>query len=927
MTTKNVSITPVWSQIADKTDGELLVTWKAAVSVEIALTELDAVPTKEGHIFARETPVTRTLLGAGYVWAKIIPGNSPKKVVLTVSNSPYISSGGGGGGSGTDRELVVSTYLCKTAFTGASVGDTITATQIIDVTSTPTNVSTIWRNQTTAANLASTPSAVNLELVGSAALTNAQLRAAAVSTAPNVSRGSGVVDANTQRVTLASDGPGVQNLTDINAKTPALVGGAVPVTGALTDTQLRNSPVPVSPQNITTKFRDAFEVYSPGQNWNEVKGSGDLIYVDGNAAASSYLVVSKDPLTAGTESTVTSILSFDMPIELATGVSMSQRTLGQEFAIEIIDTQAALAAAADIAISSITQATTVLTIDTVTSHGLSVGRAFGINGCSNLLANYPALVVASVPSPTQFTATAGPGGTIPSQTITNPAGAKGSVYLRERLGRAQNGISQIFESATVTTASLYIRSEAGDALPSGTIAGAHGVTVGTTAPVQLVNSAYQYAFIPTSEFRIYAQADRVQWADSAIDAVTQTTSRLLRTQVCPDPSVGYKVRVRAVNAKALTVPNAQIVTAVKTGTTTATITTDVAHNLTANDPVAIYGIRDQAATSFPNLLTATVVASVVNATTFTIAIGTAGTATSYGGYVAKINGGNLPSSLGHSAVIAQSATLSTLADGTRQLVLVGNTNWASLSIGDLVNTLGVRNATNGATLGVDGAWKVANAATTTLTLVLPFTGSMSLPVDFVSTNCGGGVIKRTDMRLSFVRVFDFERQRVELLARPVGDMAAAVPVVMQGGSLSTIATVTGVTTVTTVTTVGTVTAITTLGTPAAPATPFFVNSTASTNGALILTGTSGVNAFYASNTGAAAAYVKLYNKATAPTVGTDIPEMVVTIPPNGQVELTPGFNGYRFALGLGIAITAGVADTDTAAVAAGQVKVKLSRVA
>lgn len=126
---------------------------------------------------------------------------------------------------------------------------------------------------------------------------------------------------------------------------------------------------------------------------------------------------------------------------------------------------------------------------------------------------------------------------------------------------------------------------------------------------------------------------------------------------------------------------------------------------------------------------------------------------------------------------------------------------------------------------------------------------------------------------------------------------------------------------------GTVTATVT---PPAPATPYFVNSAASTNGALILTGTSSLHAFYATNTGASAAYVKLYNKATAPTVGTDVPEMIIPVPAAvsgvpGVASLPMGFLGFRFALGLGIAITGAAADTDTTAVAAGQVKVKLSR--
>jgi hypothetical protein len=135
------------------------------------------------------------------------------------------------------------------------------------------------------------------------------------------------------------------------------------------------------------------------------------------------------------------------------------------------------------------------------------------------------------------------------------------------------------------------------------------------------------------------------------------------------------------------------------------------------------------------------------------------------------------------------------------------------------------------------------------------------------------------------------------------------------------------------TTVSTVTAVTTAGTPAAPATPLIINSAASTNGQLVLTGTSGLQCLYATNTGATIAFVKLYNKATAPTVGTDVPAMIIPVPaavagvPGVSPMINPGFNGYRFALGLGLAITGLVADTDTTAVAAGQVKVILSRTA
>lgn len=534
-------------------------------------------------------------------------------------------------------------------------------------------------------------------------------------------------------------------------------------------------------QNISGKFREAFEVYDPvsGGRWVENKASGDLIYADGNAAAASYLVISKDPLTAGTESSIELVASryFSLPTEIAIGLSMSQRTLGQEFSVEAVDTGVPLDDVPDIAIASITQSGTTLTIDTTLPHSLCVGKSFGVSGCSDPRANYPALVVASTPSPTQITATAGPGGTIPSLTIANPTGAKGSIYFRQRLGRAKNGVAQIFENGTATNASLYVRSESGDALPSGTIAGSHSVTVGTTAPVQLVNSASSYAFGATSEYRLLMQTDRIQWADSPVDSNAQMSSRGVRTQVCPDPEETYKLRIRATNNKALTVPIAQIVSVSKTGTTTATIVFDRPHLLTTLDVIVAYGVRDQ--TNFANLTTATAVVSVVDAQTITVVWGSAVTATSYGGYVSRVQGGNLMSALGANAVVAQSAVLSTLADGTRQLVLTGNTTWAGLSIGDLAEIVGCRNATDGATLGIDGPWKVANSATTALTLVLPFTGQRTLPADFGSVNCGGGVIKRTDIRLSFVRVFDYERLRVESLGRPTSDAAGAHPVTVQ----------------------------------------------------------------------------------------------------------------------------------------------------
>lgn len=552
-----------------------------------------------------------------------------------------------------------------------------------------------------------------------------------------------------------------------------------------------SNPMPVNAFNVTSKFREAFEGYVPnGPKWNEVKGTNDLVFVDGNSLAASYLVVSKSPLDAGTETTIETVADFDLPVEVAFGLSMSQNTLGQEAAIEIVDTDAPLADVPDVAILSITQTTTTLSVQTATPHGLVPGKAIGIRDCSNQIANYPALVVATTPTLDTFTATAGPGGTIPSQTITNPAGAKGSVFFRERLGRSNDGTSLIFENTSATQASGYVRSESGDALPSGTAVGAHGITVGTRAGVQLVNTPFIYAWSPTTEYRALIQTDRIQWADAPVDTLAALTSRYVRSQVTPSALKRYKFRLRVNNNKSLTVPVAQIVTAVKTGTTTVTVTTDRPHGLVTGDLVVIYGARDQS-TTFGNLVTAVAI-TFVSATQFTIVWGIAGTATTFGGYVAKVHGGNLMSALGANVVAVQSAVLSTIAGSVRTLVLTGNTTWAGLSIGELIELVGVRNTVDGSPIaaGIDGPWKVANASGVTLTLVLPFDGQRVLPSDFASINCGGGVIKRTDVRLSFVRVFDFDRLRVEMTTRPSGDLASAAPVAVQNTVATTLSSTT-----------------------------------------------------------------------------------------------------------------------------------------
>jgi hypothetical protein len=100
-----------------------------------------------------------------------------------------------------------------------------------------------------------------------------------------------------------------------------------------------------------------------------------------------------------------------------------------------------------------------------------------------------------------------------------------------------------------------------------------------------------------------------------------------------------------------------------------------------------------------------------------------------------------------------------------------------------------------------------------------------------------------------------------------------------------------------------------------------INSAATTNATSVKGSAGTVYNLVTSNTGAAAAFVKLYNKASAPTVGTDVPIVTISVPASGTVTILDAMVGYRFSTGIALAITNLAADSDATAVAAAQVKV------
>lgn len=99
--------------------------------------------------------------------------------------------------------------------------------------------------------------------------------------------------------------------------------------------------------------------------------------------------------------------------------------------------------------------------------------------------------------------------------------------------------------------------------------------------------------------------------------------------------------------------------------------------------------------------------------------------------------------------------------------------------------------------------------------------------------------------------------------------------------------------------------------------PYKLISAATTNATLVKTGPTTISMLTGSNTNAAVRYLKVYDKATAPTVGTDPVAYTFVLPgaTTGAGSNVPLARELNLIRGFGLALTTGVADTDTGAVA------------
>jgi len=96
-----------------------------------------------------------------------------------------------------------------------------------------------------------------------------------------------------------------------------------------------------------------------------------------------------------------------------------------------------------------------------------------------------------------------------------------------------------------------------------------------------------------------------------------------------------------------------------------------------------------------------------------------------------------------------------------------------------------------------------------------------------------------------------------------------------------------------------------------------VSSAASTNATVVKSSPGYGFVVHGYNANAAARYLKLYNKASAPTVGNDVPILTFYLPANDAFDFD--LASTRFTVGIAMAVTTGSPDADTGAVTGGDI--------
>jgi len=572
--------------------------------------------------------------------------------------------------------------------------------------------------------------------------------------------------------------------------------GRLQVSGLVTDGTRTAAITETSAQLVSglkSRFRDAFTSFNSSA-WTLTKDANDLVTIDGNAGGASYLKITKGTV-ANTETSLLSVASYAVPCRFFSGVSLSRRLVGQEFAVELVQVDGSGNVLADsytpLALSALpvclTGQTGILTFTTATAHGLLVGDRVVIYGHQTSSLNVGPVYVTNTLTFTTFTVAAA------SAVASTTYGAviSGYVVKLDALKGATSAMGvNLSSSTTAANADAVIRT--GESMPLTTAwnpGAALTTPVVATTPVSF-NAAYTYAATPGAMVEMIASNDHVAWCMSAADSSVAAASATKRDQTVLDSTKLCKIRIRALNTpNYFSVVGGRILKAEKSGGVTATFTFASPHGLVATDVITILGVRDQ--TYFPNPV-ATQVGSIVSPTQITANIGTSTTISSFGGVVVRVNASlatqifpTIPAAVAVQSIL-RLATASSAVPNRLQLTFLSSPGaWV---VGESVNVVGLVAADFVTSYPqYEGLYRVANYYTVSpFTVELdPLAGQDLTPLSTVTPLVVGGTfITATDMRVHYTALFDYTSQIVEAYAgKAKNDALNALPVNVQAGTV------------------------------------------------------------------------------------------------------------------------------------------------
>ena len=528
------------------------------------------------------------------------------------------------------------------------------------------------------------------------------------------------------------------------------------------------------------------ELYLSGTVSTAVLQGKDFAVLERFAGGQQCLALSCSPLGVGTESLVVFNETFKPSFTAEYGVTLSQRVKGILPYLEIVDTDNYDETFTEFNIVSLSQTATTLTVTINNPFDGNLGYWVDIYGLADNRFNYANLCVNSISTDKKtLTFTYAEDIGLTSLTAT-PANVIGGKLKCQSLGA--NNFAQIRYSAISNGSTAFgSRFNQGTIKRSGTLVAAQTAWSGSTVAIYAGAKTGAVELKPSTRAKIMLDEDQVSFLDAICDGTGNGVSdspRQMFTEVKPSYRKEYRSRMRLVTPVSTSRPVARITKAEKlTATTTATITIDIPcaeAGLVTGSYVTIKGIRDQ--TNFANTTIGTI--TVTGANTFTVTIGTAAIASSYGGAVILANG-----SQDQPGIITQTVQ-SITKDATSNIVeAIGSTNWSVLNIGEYINLYGCLGLT-GNDLGVDGVYRINNINTYALrlepvknldnTYVLDGEGNQVTPsiTTMGPTNCGGAVILRTTMRMHDISTISYAKQMFDYAYAGSNNAAKALPVTL-----------------------------------------------------------------------------------------------------------------------------------------------------